>query len=74
MVILCFLCILASLATSSVLTSHFSTLIITRRNLLTRQDQLFVSSCAACVFTQVSGVRCQVSGVRCQVSGVLTEV
>ena len=61
-VVLCILCILVTLVPTTIITSHFTSLPIIKRNLLTRQDQLLVSFSAFAICYQV-GVRCQVSGL-----------
>ena len=65
-VVLSILCILITLVPTTILISHYSSLPITKRNLLTRFDQLLVFFMAFAICYQV-GVRCQVSYVRCQV-------
>ena len=50
--VLCILCVLVSLATSTILSLHFAALPVIKRNILTRQNQLLVTSCAACICIQ----------------------
>ena len=52
-VALCILCILITLVPTTILTSHFTSLPIIKRNLLTRQDQLLVSCLSIFIFSQV---------------------
>ena len=53
-VVLCILCILVTLVPTTILTSHFNSLPIIKRNLLTRQDQLLVSCLTLFIFSQVT--------------------